>query len=420
MNKKYLQRIVVFTLILTLMVSYFPIDFADVTGQGFVYEIDDEDNVHITGYTGNATDLVIPATIDGKPVMVIENAAFKDKGIVYVTLPDGLREIGNNAFAGNLIGTTSGGAITATPGGITLPPSVKIVGDHAFFDNQLETIDLSHVEQVGTGAFSHNVLTSVNLAGVQSVGPYAFRDNQLETVDLATVKTVGADAFASNNLTTVNFSGVETIGNGAFKNNKLTAVDLPTTITAFGTGVFYYNGQYVRVRTDNNLITNDTAEGAFGHYVNVVTVTVEHIDKETGEKIIDDVVLGDDLDIADEIVQLGVETVYYPPQIAGYYIDGELTYTPDSYDYTLEAKYTPATGAVSLEVEPASVEINATVDEAFLRGLITVAMDAVGNDIKDLVTITPNSIDTSVAGEHSVVYQVTADRWRLGVGRLHL
>lgn len=407
MSKKYLMKVIAFAIILSLMISYLPVDYADVTAGGFVYDVDAEDGVHITGYEGNSFDIVIPQTIDGKQVVAIDEAAFKDRNIVYVTLPEGLKEIGDNAFAGNLIGTTSGGAITTTAAGITLPSTLKKIGDHAFFNNALETVDLANVEEVGTGAFSDNQLTSVNLGAVLKIDDYAFRDNALTAVDLAAVTSVGADAFANNSITTVAFGNVAKIGDSAFKGNKIASAELPTSITEFGTGVFYYNGDYVRVETDNPLIEDDTQDGAFGHYVNVTTVTVEHVDEATGDKLIDDVVLGDDLSVAADIIHRGVENTYYPPTIADYYVDSEIKYTPDSDPYTLTVTYKAVTGEVQLEVDPASVEINATVDEAFLRALITVAMDAAGNDIKDLVTITPATIDTSVAGEYSVTYQVT-------------
>jgi hypothetical protein len=55
----------------------------------------------ITGYTGSGQELVIPDRIDGIPVTAISNSAFKDKNLTSVSIPDNVKNIGPNAFAGN-------------------------------------------------------------------------------------------------------------------------------------------------------------------------------------------------------------------------------------------------------------------------------------------------------------------------------
>jgi hypothetical protein len=55
----------------------------------------------ITGYTGFARDVVIPERIDGIPVTAISNSVFKDRNLTSVSIPDNIKNIGPNAFAGN-------------------------------------------------------------------------------------------------------------------------------------------------------------------------------------------------------------------------------------------------------------------------------------------------------------------------------
>ena len=55
--------------------------------------------VTITGYNGTATELEIPAEIDGAPVTEIAQEAFMNQyGLTSVVLPDSLKTIGSGAF----------------------------------------------------------------------------------------------------------------------------------------------------------------------------------------------------------------------------------------------------------------------------------------------------------------------------------
>jgi hypothetical protein len=77
----------------------------------FTHAVSD-DTVAITGYTGSATNIVIPGTIGGLPVTVIGENAFQEKHLTSVTIPDGVTTIGAEAFANNpLTGVTIGAGV---------------------------------------------------------------------------------------------------------------------------------------------------------------------------------------------------------------------------------------------------------------------------------------------------------------------
>ncbi|MDR2521648.1 MAG: leucine-rich repeat domain-containing protein, partial [Spirochaetaceae bacterium] len=57
--------------------------------------------IAITGYSGKQKQLVIPALIRGFPVTVIDDRAFKDKGLLSVEIPSTVRKIGRESFTGN-------------------------------------------------------------------------------------------------------------------------------------------------------------------------------------------------------------------------------------------------------------------------------------------------------------------------------
>ena len=82
----------------TLIANFEPVTLVeDIT---FTYDLDGGEAT-ITGatYTEGAIDLIIPATIDGYPVVGIGESAFEgNTDILSLTLPEGLREIGQRAF----------------------------------------------------------------------------------------------------------------------------------------------------------------------------------------------------------------------------------------------------------------------------------------------------------------------------------
>ena len=55
----------------------------------------------ITGFNGTGSEVIIPDRIDGVPVTAISNSVFKDKKLTSVSIPDNIKNIGPNAFAGN-------------------------------------------------------------------------------------------------------------------------------------------------------------------------------------------------------------------------------------------------------------------------------------------------------------------------------
>ncbi len=70
------------------------------TVDGFEYTVV-EDKVTITGYSGEASEIEIPAEIETLPVTEIGPRAFEAKtGITEVTIPDSVISIGDNAFDG--------------------------------------------------------------------------------------------------------------------------------------------------------------------------------------------------------------------------------------------------------------------------------------------------------------------------------
>ena len=175
----------------------------------------DESTGTITNYYGNEKNVVFPATINGVEVKKIadmnlwNNSLYYDECKTYITqdpndewvqhrlemlewegvlvdgvcqervlldsvvIPNTVEEIGNCAFCYN-----------RNLKKITLPNSIKKIGNQAFHENQIESVELSHLKDltyIGTYAFAYNNISGeiVIPDSVTSMDYYAFGDNNI-------------------------------------------------------------------------------------------------------------------------------------------------------------------------------------------------------------------------------------------------
>lgn len=107
----------------------------------------DETGVTITGYTGEATRVAIPAEIDGQPVVALADKAFYETDVTWVSIPDSVTEIGRFCFGGCTALQTLQlpAALTEIPDGLLescmrllelkIPEGVVSIGESAFWMN---------------------------------------------------------------------------------------------------------------------------------------------------------------------------------------------------------------------------------------------------------------------------------------------
>ena len=108
----------------------------------FKYEVDDG-KVTITRYKGNGGDVVVPDTIDGRPVVAIGVSAFGRTKLTSITWPNSITTIDSYAFR-ECFKLTS----------ITLPNSITTIGDWAFARcHSLTSIFLPDGCSIGEDAF---------------------------------------------------------------------------------------------------------------------------------------------------------------------------------------------------------------------------------------------------------------------------
>ena len=123
----------------------------------YFYDVNDDDTIRITGYSGSDTAISIPSEIEGKKVTSIGDDAFEGcSSLTSINIPDSVTSIGRSAFFGcssltsinvgknnenysssdGVLFDKSKDTLICCPGGkkeLTIPDSVTSIGDEAFF-----------------------------------------------------------------------------------------------------------------------------------------------------------------------------------------------------------------------------------------------------------------------------------------------
>ncbi len=241
------------------------------------------------------------------PDLVISDGVLKKyNGVDYtVSIPDGIKKIGNNAFQ-NCKNLRS----------VTMPESVTEIGDLAFESCQgLKLIHLSkNIKAIGTAAFANcTSLTEFEIPkGLRSLSPHVFSGMSIKSIMIPEhITEIGNNAFSNckllksislprgltkiagslflgcNKLTEITipegiaeiahnaFSGctalkavripdsVNIIGAGAFENSGLTSVTLPRGIVRVEKNTFMSCYELTRVNLPESLVSIDINAFAF-------------------------------------------------------------------------------------------------------------------------------------------------------------
>ena len=192
--------------------------------------------VIVTRYNGTAADVTIPSRYKGKPVTMIDHAAFFNSVVTSVTIPDSVTSIDDNAFG-----------FCSQLTNISIPNSVTYIGFSAFAHcTSLKSITLpSSLSSISEALFSGcSQLTTIHIPdSVPSIQSYAFYHcRNLETIRIpVSVTLIETDAFAGcPSSMTVTYSGSKTQwnkikGKDELPNNPLVCNKLEATFTADGT-----------------------------------------------------------------------------------------------------------------------------------------------------------------------------------------
>ncbi|MCI6190137.1 MAG: leucine-rich repeat protein, partial [Clostridium sp.] len=182
----------------------------------FYYEINNNE-VAITGYSGEETELEIPSEINGKSVTSIGSGAFYAyRDLISIKIPNSVNSIGDSAF-GCCDNLTS----------ITIPNSVNSIGSSAFYGCGLTSITIP------------NLVTSIEEKTFWGCG------NLTSIIIPNSVTSIGESAFdCCHNLKSVTIPNtVTSIGDFAFNScENLTSITIPDSVTSIGMEAFDFCG----------------------------------------------------------------------------------------------------------------------------------------------------------------------------------
>ena len=210
------------TIIAIAPIFIFSVLAAELKTYGDLGYRDDGKTITITYYDGKATTVIIPESIDGKPVV----------------------EIGEDAFYG-----------CAKLTDIVIPDSVTTINSYAFgYCSSLTDVSIpDSVAAIGTGVFTHcDNLTSINIPEtVTTMGNYIFNNcYRLTSINVA-----------SNN---PNYTSI----NGVLYNKRLTelleypfgrkdGLTVPNGVISIGTGAFMGGNNLTHVNVPESLVAMD-------------------------------------------------------------------------------------------------------------------------------------------------------------------
>lgn len=205
---------------------------------------------------------------DQKYLTYVGGSAFRGNHLCNVALPDAVTAVGDGAFSmNNIYKLKMSNKMTVIPSGafsmnirmssITIPAGVKEIGQTAFAGARLKSLTIpKSVTKIGRKAFHLHQMKSLTIPGnVKEVGESAFE---------GTYKAASLEKLTIEN-------GVKTIGERAFKEGHLSTVVLPDSVESIGKAAFQNNtgntrisGHPVLVLTNNSkLLKVNTADENF-------------------------------------------------------------------------------------------------------------------------------------------------------------
>ncbi len=170
-----------------------------------------------------------------------------------ISLPKSLKYIGDGVFANNSITT------------FNLPDGLKYIGYDAFINNSLTSLKLPNgLNYIGGGSFKNNSITSLTIPNsVEFLGDGSFENNKISTIKFD----------ANSNLTCIGNRCIDTKSNGrVFYGNQLTSVVLPSSIEEISKDSFGNNPNLKQITLLNpNTVFYDGREITDGQQLNVGT-----------------------------------------------------------------------------------------------------------------------------------------------------
>ena len=230
---KKLLAVILSALILVASLPVMAVSAAEefTTDDGFKYTVATDGKATITGYTGEATEIVIPDTLGDATVTAVGTRAFEDNTtITAVAFPETIVEINSNAFRG----------CTALKD-VKLPKSLTFLGAGAFGETAIESIEIPKALDKGDYSYSTGSYVVNGVEYSVGIGPFVLCDN-LKTVTFEKGTTQIAQYLfrGCTGLEEITIPDTVTIiENGAFAYClNLKSIDIPDFVTKIEANAF--------------------------------------------------------------------------------------------------------------------------------------------------------------------------------------
>ena len=196
----------------------------------FIYRKMDARSVYVDGFIGKNSEIIVPAHVKNFAVVKIGRCAFvENKTLETITIPDSVKMIGDGAFEA-----------CSSLKAISLPKSISKIGESAFYAcTSLKSIVVPNaVTAIGNGTFSEctSLETIIIPDSVEKIGDCAFEEclSLKEIIFPDSVKAIGYGAFTG--CTALEFivipdSVTELVNTPFVRCNKLTDIYLPETLS---------------------------------------------------------------------------------------------------------------------------------------------------------------------------------------------
>ena len=341
--------------------------------------------VTITDCTSSVTEVEIPKTIKGYPVISIGDSAFEDcTNLVSITIPDSVTSIGVGAFYGcsgltsvditdigawckiNFANSRSnplsyaknlyinGNFLTS----IIIPDSVTSIGDYVFYNcDSLTSISIpDSVTTIGDDAFYEcSSLNSITIPdSITSIGDYAFYEcNSLTKVDITDVEAWCKINFASSYSNPLYYSknlylngnlitritvpnGVTSIGNYVFYNcDSLTSITIPNSVTSIGNFAFLNCNNLTSITISDNVTS--IGDYVFYNCDSLISITIPDGVTSIGETAFGGCSSLTSITIPDSVTSIGEKTFYSCDNLKYVCLPAEVLYIRnDAFNYCPE------------------------------------------------------------------------------------